>query len=61
MRRSWSGKDAVRALVQSLVSPGTLLVLDGFERELRAFGGLDAAYQGDDVTSTGQSATVRRQ
>ena len=28
--------------------PGTLLVLDGFERVLRAFGGLDAAYQGDE-------------
>jgi len=52
-----SAKDAVRAVVQVLVSPGTLLVLDGFERELRAFGGLDAAYQGDDAKPQGQSAT----
>jgi len=52
-----SAKDAVRALVQRLLSPGTLLVLDGFERELRAFGGLDAAYQGDDAQPQGQSAT----
>ena len=42
-----SAKDAVRALLQRLHAPGTLLVLDGFERELRAFSGLDAAYQGD--------------
>jgi hypothetical protein len=52
-----SAKDAVRALLQILVSRGTLLVLDGFERELRAFGGLDAAYQGDDAKPQGQSAT----
>ncbi len=52
-----SAKDAVKALLQVLVPPGTLLVLDGFERELRAFGGLDAAYQGDDAKLQGQSAT----
>src|SRR6185503_16121373 len=44
-----SAKDAVKTLVQSLHAPGTLLVLDGFERVLRAFGGLDAAYQGDEA------------
>lgn len=38
----------VRALLDMLHNPGTLLVLDGFERELRAFGGLDAAYKGDE-------------
>jgi tetratricopeptide (TPR) repeat protein len=43
-----SAKDAVRTLLQMLQPPGTLLVLDGFERVLRAFGGLDAAYQGDE-------------
>jgi TIR domain len=52
-----SARDAVGALLQVLVSPGTLLVLDGFERELRAFGGLEAAYQGDDAKPQGQSAT----
>ena len=35
-----------------LHQPGTLLVLDGFERALRAFGGLDAAYQGDDAAGS---------
>ena len=38
----------VRALLEMLHGPGTLLVLDGFERVLRAFGGLDAAYRGDE-------------
>ncbi len=52
-----SAKDAVKALLQVLVPPGTLLVLDGFERVLRAFGGLDAAYQGDDPKPQGQRAT----
>ncbi len=44
-----SCKDAVRTLLQALHPPGTLLVLDGFERVLRAFGGLGAAYQGDEA------------
>lgn len=44
-----SGRDAVQTLWDMLHTPGTLLVLDGFERVLRAFGGLDAAYQGDEV------------
>ena len=35
--------------------PGMLLVLDGFERVLRAFGGLDAAYQGDEEKPEGGS------
>lgn len=42
-----SVKDSALRLLQVLRSPGTLLVLDGFERVLRAFGGMDAAYQGD--------------
>ena len=37
----------VADLLRRLHDPGTLLVLDGFERALRAFGGLNAAYQGD--------------
>jgi tetratricopeptide (TPR) repeat protein len=41
------------ALLQILQQPGTLLVLDGFERALRAFGGLDAAYQGDEAKAKG--------
>jgi len=35
------------ALLRSLHAPGTLLILDGFERALRAYGSIDAAYQGD--------------
>ncbi|MCK4873302.1 MAG: toll/interleukin-1 receptor domain-containing protein [Phycisphaerales bacterium] len=41
----------VEALLHMLHAPGTLLVLDGFERVLRAFGGLNAAYQGDEAKS----------
>jgi len=47
-----SGKNAVVTLVKMLHAPGTLLVLDGFERELRAFGGLNAAYQGDEAAKS---------
>lgn len=43
-----AARDVVRELIALLHSPGTLLVLDGFERELRAFGGLNAVYQGDE-------------
>ncbi len=41
--------DDVGTLLQLLQPPDTLLVLDGFERVLRAFGGLDAAYRGDEL------------
>ncbi len=41
--------DDVKTLVDMLQEPGILLMLDGFERELRAFGGLSAAYQGDEA------------
>lgn len=43
-----SGRNAVKALLGLLSEPDTLLVLDGFERALRAFSGLGAAYQGDE-------------
>jgi len=36
------------ALLRLLQQPGTLLILDGFERALRAYGTLDAAYLGDE-------------
>ena len=42
-------KTHVLALLQAQTQPGTLLVLDGIERLLRAFGGIGAAYQGDEV------------
>ncbi len=40
-------RQRAEALVTLLRQPGTLLVLDGFERELRAYSGMAAAYQGD--------------
>lgn len=43
------GRDQVATLLQLLRGPGVLLVLDGFERELRAFSGMNAAYQGDET------------
>lgn len=53
-------RNALKTLLQMLLSPGTLLVLDGFERALRAFSGLDAAYQGDAPTETSAPATSSR-
>jgi tetratricopeptide (TPR) repeat protein len=37
------------ALLSALHSPNLLLILDGFERALRAFSGMNAAYQGDEA------------
>ena len=42
-------RQQVDALLQVLHQPGTLLILDGFERGLRAFSGMNAAYQGDEA------------
>ncbi len=50
--RQLSPREALERCVKLLHRPGTLLVLDGFERLLRAFGGLDAAYQGDETGNT---------
>ncbi|MFC2046216.1 restriction endonuclease [Chloroflexota bacterium] len=44
-----SEHDKVRALVNLLEERRLLLVLDGFEREQRAYASLSAAYQGDEV------------
>jgi len=41
--------DKVRVLIDLLEQRRLLLVLDGFERELRAYASLSAAYQGDEV------------
>ncbi len=41
--------DKVNTLVRLLQDRRVLLVLDGFERQLRAYAGLGAAYQGDTV------------
>jgi tetratricopeptide (TPR) repeat protein len=47
-----SARETVKSLLEMLHHPGALLVLDGFERVLRAFGGLDAAYQGDEIAKS---------
>ncbi len=46
--RSLGPRQQVDALLQRIRYPGLLLVLDGFERALRAFSGMDAAYRGDE-------------
>jgi tetratricopeptide (TPR) repeat protein len=50
---SASPREQLGSLLQALHSRGILLILDGFERSLRAFGGLNAAYQGDEAVGTG--------
>jgi len=49
---SASPREQLTLLLRALHSCGTLLILDGFERALRAFGGLNAAYQGDEGVGT---------
>jgi tetratricopeptide (TPR) repeat protein len=46
---SASPREQLVALLKALHSNGILLILDGFERALRAFGGLNAAYMGDEA------------
>ena len=53
-RRIPSQSDRVRRLIALLQERRLLLVLDGLERELRAYAGFSAAYQGDDVTEDAQ-------
>jgi len=47
------------ALLGQLGQPGTLLILDGFERALRAYGTMDAAYQGDETLPPPQAGEGR--
>jgi len=47
--RSLGPRQQLDKVLPLLHQAGTLLVLDGFERELRAYGGLNAAYQGDET------------
>jgi tetratricopeptide (TPR) repeat protein len=49
---SASPREQLVSVLKALHSRGTLLILDGFERALRAFGGLNAAYQGDETVGT---------
>jgi len=48
--------EQVRVLLSLLYRPGILLILDGFERALRAYSSMGAAYQGDDEGSKTQEA-----
>lgn len=41
----------METLINFLIQPNTLIVMDGFERALRAFSGMDAAYRGDSPSS----------
>ncbi len=43
-----SPRQQVDELLRCLEQPGVLLMLDGFERELRAYSSMGAAYQGDE-------------
>ena len=45
-----SPRERADLLIDQLRQPGTLLVLDGFERELRAYASMAAPYQGDEIT-----------
>ena len=45
-------------LLEQLTQSGTLLILDGFERALRAFEGMDAAYQGDEPHPSSRPSTA---
>ncbi len=48
--------DRAQGLRKELQSKRVLLVLDGFERQLRAYAHLDAAYQRDDATESSREA-----
>src|SRR5207249_3608410 len=47
--------DQIKSLKALLAQKRLLLVLDGFERELRAYAGLNAAYQGDELQPDGDA------
>jgi tetratricopeptide (TPR) repeat protein len=53
-------REQVEALLEHLRQPGTLLMLDGFERALRGYSGLSAAYQGDEGDGYVEDAEQRR-
>jgi len=53
-------REQVEALLDHLRQPGTLLMLDGFERALRGYSGLSAAYQGDEGGRYVEDAEQRR-
>ena len=46
-RQNLGVREQISKLIEYLKQPGVLLILDGFERELRAYSSMGAAYQGD--------------
>ncbi|CAG0933939.1 hypothetical protein TFLX_03285 [Thermoflexales bacterium] len=57
--RNISPRQQVNVLLSRLAQTNTLLIFDGFERALRAFGGMEAAYQGDEATGGKQEVEER--
>jgi len=51
--------DQTNLLLNYLRNPGVLLILDGFERVLRAYGSMGAAYQGDEIQNDDSQDTSR--
>lgn len=51
--------DQTNLLLNYLRNPGVLLILDGFERVLRAYGSMGAAYQGDEIQKDDSQDTSR--
>ncbi|MGC1378343.1 MAG: TIR domain-containing protein [Anaerolineales bacterium] len=46
-------REKTKLLLNALQRPGLLLILDGFERELRAYASMGAAYQADEIRADG--------
>jgi len=46
-------REKTELLLNALQRPGLLLILDGFERELRAYASMGAAYQADEIRADG--------
>jgi len=57
--RDLSPRAQADELLDMLHESGTLLVLDGFERALRAYGSMNAAYQGDADVACGETDDSR--
>ena len=49
----------VDTLLKAMQSQKILLIMDGFERALRAYSSMNAAYQGDESLSLREMARVR--
>lgn len=54
-------RQKVETILEALRQPGVLLVMDGFERALRAYTGMGAAYQGEEEVEEGLGGGPERQ